>query len=154
MHNDGDSTASLTNTAWNASKGEKYELSWDVNGNRYIGSAMGLGEQYFARKGFAGKFDAEFVNDVAAGSSLHVYRGDVVVDRLSLEGSGAAVSVASRCGQTVRANIAAVEREKQRFAHIADEPFAGEATKEQESKQTNDPPRPLGSPLAWTTLAD
>src|SRR3546814_165651 len=146
--------ATLSNTGWSTSKNETYELDWDVNGKTYTGPAIGVGESYSSRKGFAGKFGGDFVEDIAAGSSLHVYRGDIVVDQLKLDGSGAAIAVAKRCLQTVRANIAAVEREKQRFAHIPDDPFAGGATKEEAAKHANDPPRPLGSPGAWVTNAD
>ena len=150
----GGSAASLTNTAWSSSKDEEYELSWEVNGNVYRGSAFGLGEKFEERKGFGGKFGDEFVDDIARGSSLDIYRGDIVVDQLRLDGSGSAIAIAKRCLQTVRANITAAEREKQRFEHIPDDPFAGEATKEEAAKQANDPPRPLGSPGAWVTIAD
>lgn len=151
---DGTSAATLSNTGWSASKNETYELAWDVNGMTYTGASVGVGDSYSTRKGFAGKFGGDFVDHIAAGTSLHVYRGDIVVDQLQLDGSGAAVAIAKRCLQTVRANIAAVEREKQRFAHIPDDPFAGGATKEEAAKQADDSPRPLGSPLAWITIAD
>jgi hypothetical protein len=121
---DGGSGASLTNTAWSTAKDEKYDLTWDVNGSVYTGTAFGLGDKYASRKGFGGKFGNEFIDDVALGDSLHVYRGDVVVDQLALDGSGAAIAIARRCLQTVKATIAAAEREKRRFSHIADDPFA------------------------------
>src|SRR3546814_10064345 len=98
-----------SNTGWSTSKNETYELDWDVNGKTYTGPAIGVGESYSSRKGFAGKFGGDFVEDIAAGSSLHVYRGDIVVDQLKLDGSGAAIAVAKRCLQTVRANIRSEE---------------------------------------------
>lgn len=121
---DGGSGASLTNTAWSTTKDEKYDLSWEVNGSVYTGTAFGLGDKYASRKGFGGKFGNEFIDDVAQGDSLHIYRGEVVVDHLALDGSGAAIAIARRCLQTVKATIAAAEREKRRFSHIADDPFA------------------------------
>lgn len=154
LYVDGNAAATLSNTGWSASKDETYELAWDVNGNTYAGTAVGVGERYSSRKGFAGKFGGDFVKDIAAGSSLDVYRGDIVVDQLKLDGSGAAIAVAQRCLQTVRATIAAVEREKQRFAHIPDDPFAGDATKEEAAKHANEPPRPLGNAGRWATNDD
>lgn len=150
----GGSAASLTNTAWSSTKDELYELTWEVNGRVYSGSSFGLGEKYEARKGFGGKFGDDFIEDIARGSSLDIYRGDIVVDQLRLDGSGAAVAVAKRCLQSVRAQIAAAEREQRRFAHIPDDPFAGGATKEEAAKQSDDPPQPRGSSSAWLTSAD
>lgn len=126
---DGSAGAMMTNYGWSAADDENYELSWIVNGSVYTGPAFGIGKRYETRKGFGGKFRAEFIDDIAKGSSLLVQRGDIVVDQLSLDGSGAAIAMAKRCLAVVKAEIAAAERERQRFAHIADDPFAGEPTK-------------------------
>lgn len=131
---DGSASASLSNLAWSTVDGESYDLSWAVNGSVYSGPAFAIAEKYDVRKGFGAKFEGEFINDIAKGNSLSVYRGDVLVDDLSLAGTGAAIAMAKRCLQAVKADIAAAEREKQRFAHIPDDPFAAAPTKAEVQK--------------------
>lgn len=54
--------------------------------------------------------------------------GDTLVDSLALKGSAAAISMVDRCLNAMRAVQAAGEHERQRFAHIPDDPFAGAST--------------------------
>jgi len=101
---DGSASASLSNLDWSTAEGEKYELSWVLNGSVYTGPAFAIAKTYDVRKGFVAKFDGDFIDDVAKGSALTVYRGDLLVDDLSLAGTGAAVAVAKRCIQAVKAD--------------------------------------------------
>lgn len=145
--------ALLTNTGWSASKEETYEIQWVVNGMEYSGTSSGYGDTYESRKGFGGKFGADFFDDLAKGSNLRIYRGDTLIDQLSLSGSGAAVTVAKRCVQTVKARLAAEEEERQRFSHIPDDPFAGGPTRQESAKRAGDPPRPLNR-NSWALMDD
>jgi TonB family protein len=122
---DGHALVLLTNTGWSAKKDEKYDLSF-VIGDAVFGGGVSYGiEDSIIRKGFATQFGAGFFRAFAAGSSFSARMGDTVVDSLQLKGSAAAMVTVDRCLASVRATNAAAEREKKRFAYIADDPFAG-----------------------------
>lgn len=146
---DGTAGLHVTNAQWSAKKGEAYELSYIVNGHSYSGNSIGIGESYDSRKGFVATFPRSFVEDVRKSSNLVIKRGDVTVDRLSMDGSSAALLVAESCVSAVRAHVDAATREKRRFSNIADDPFA--------QKLPNDPsPVSEGSKLIsrWITVDD
>jgi len=119
---DGRVVLEVTNLAWTAREDEKYQTAFVLNGYRYSGSAIGT--KNGARSGFATSFGSDFAEDFAKGSSLHVYLGDQRIDQLSLEGTAAAVAAIERCLTKVRATAAAAERERQRYAHLPEDPFA------------------------------
>lgn len=150
LNTDGSSGAMLTNLGWNAAEGEKYEIAWVLNGNRYEGTNFGTGRKYETRKGFVAQFDGSFLDDFAGGSSLNVYRGEILVDQLSLAGSAAAVAVAKRCVAHVKALRDAEEREKQKFSHISDDPFAVRRTKAEVEKFGDLQPQPLSRGFSIT----
>lgn len=146
LNTDGTAAASLTNLRWSSAKGEKYDLRWKMNDYEYSGTAIGLGDRFDARRGFAAKFPGKFIDDFAAGVSLTVYRGEVVVDDLNLAGTSAAVATAKRCLAAVRFDIAAREREKRRLAHISDDPFASPPTESELVAAAEGIPIPLNVP--------
>lgn len=152
LHIDGSAFSSLTNTGWSAEKGKEYDIQWVLNGKVYSGGSVGIGDGYY-RNGFAAKFGSEFLIDLAKGANLLVYRGDVVVDQLKLNGSAAALAVAQRCLQAVRRDQDAADRERRRFSHIADDPFARPP-----ETPTPDAPggeaRPIGNAARWATNDD
>lgn len=119
---DGSVVLEVTNLAWTAREGEKYEVAYSLNGFRYSGSAIGT--KNGVRSGFASSFGPDFAEDFAKGSSLHVYLGDQRIDQLSLDGTAAAVAAIERCLTKVRATVAAAEKERQRYAHLPKDPFA------------------------------
>jgi TonB family protein len=152
LYLDGSVGTSITNTGWSPTEGQKYEMSWVLNGQSYSGTNVGTGGKYAYRKGFVAKFDASFADDFARGSSLRIYRGDVLVDQLSLDGTAAAVAMARRCLTHIRELQAADERERQRFSHIADDPFAvGRTTQEVEKFGEI---VPVGNPAYWVSYDD
>lgn len=121
---DGSALMIVTNYGWSAKKGEKYDLDFYVGMTKFSGgTSIGTGESY-ERKGFATKFDSSFLPAFAGASSFKVYMGETLVDSLRLQGSGAALHVVDQCVSSIRAVKAAQERERQRFAHIPDDPFA------------------------------
>jgi TonB family protein len=149
LYLNGDVMAYMTNTGWSAKSGEAYDLTWLLNGSEYTGKNVGLGKDYDSRKGFGAKFVGAFADDFAKASNLRVYRGDVLVDQLSLSGSAAAVAMVRRCLGHVRAITDAALREKQRLAHIADDPFSGTP-----SKDDPEPRSPRTPPGVWLSDAD
>ncbi|MDF2495081.1 energy transducer TonB [Sphingomonas sp.] len=142
---DGDVVLIVTNYGWSAKKDASYELTFHVDGKEYGGGkAIGIGESY-GRKGFATKFSADFASSLSAGSGLKIYMGDTLVDSLNLSGSRAAFGTVDRCLAAKRAIAAAAERERQRFAHIPDDPFTGASA---------GPTPPRGNPADWITQDD
>lgn len=137
----------VTNYGWSAKKGQAYELEFHLDDAVFSGGkAIGTGESY-ERRGFVTGFGADFFPTFVKASGLKIFLGETLVDNLSLKGSAAASAVLERCLAKLRSQRAAIEREKQRFAHIPDDPFAGAAVPRQ-------PPTPRGSPAAWITSDD
>lgn len=128
---DRDVFLAVTNSNWSAQEGEAYDLSYNLNGTSY-GGGKSIGTKLAYRPGFLTKMEPDFLTHFAAGRSLHIYRGDVRVDQLSLSGSAAGMGVLRRCVASVKARLDAEAREKARFAHIPKDPFAA-------------PPSPTGS---------
>lgn len=112
----------VSNYDWSAKPDEKYEITYLLNDEGYAGESVGT--KIGIRNGFMGFFPPEFAFDFAKGESLHIFLGDTRVDQLSLDGTANAMKMVGRCLTVVRAEIAAAEREKARFAHIPKDPFA------------------------------
>lgn len=150
LQTDGDAMLIVGNDGWSIEKGEKTDLVFGVNGRVYSdGVAVGVSDKFASKKSFATKFGPEFLTDFAASSSLVILKGDVIVDRLSLRGSGAALAVARRCLNKVRADVAAAAAVKRKYADIADDPFAKPAPTPEAV-----PGGPRGNPGNWFTDDD
>lgn len=150
---DGKVVVSIKNSDWSAVDGQKYELEYFLNGKSYGGgAAVGWATSY--KKGFLATFGDDFAHDFAAGTSLLIYRGDVLVDQLSLKGTAAGMAMVRRCMAALRADKDAVEREKRRFSHIADDPFASDRTETEKEKFGTTRLIPRGSQAGWFSDAD
>lgn len=112
-----------TNTAWSAKKGDKYDLSYELDDSVYSGvKSIGVGD--YSRRGFAVAFRPEFLGDFSKASGLTIKMGETIVDDLKLTGSGAGVQRLRQCVAHVKAVATAAAREKARFDHITKDPFA------------------------------
>ena len=154
LQTDGDAMLVVGNDGWSIEKGEKTDLVFGVNKRVYSdGVAVGISDKFASKRSFATKFGSDFLIDFAASPNLVILKGDVLVDRLSLSGSGAALAVAKRCIAKVRADIAVAEAEKRKYADIADDPFAksGTATPPEDSALKGGP---KGNPGGWFTDDD
>jgi protein TonB len=121
---DGHAIVIVTNYGWSAKKGDVYDLKFFVGDQGFGGGkSIGTGESY-ERKGFITSFGADFFPAFAAGSGFKIYKGNTLVDNLTLDGSASASATVNRCVAHVRSLRAAEERERNRFAHIPDDPFA------------------------------
>ncbi|WP_162236737.1 energy transducer TonB [Sphingomonas sp. Leaf230] len=144
---DGDALVIVTNYAWSAKKGEAYDLKFYVGDQVFSGGkSMGTGESY-ERKGFVTLFGADFFPAFASGTSFKVYKGDTLVDSLSLVGSASASAMVGKCVAYVRGIRAAEERERKKFAHIPDDPFASD-------KPSASAPIARGASDAWVSADD
>lgn len=130
---------SIRNSNWSDVSGtEITDLVIETDGFTYVGeSAVGSGH------GFAIKFKDDFLDEVAKATYLHVKKAGVIIERLSLKGSAAAVTQLRRCDASVRTKAALEAREKARFADLPTNPFAS-------SKGV----APRGSPSSWVTNDD
>lgn len=80
------------------------------------------------RPGFTMKMPDTFLDKFASATGLKVYNGDILVDSLDLDGSAAAVASLRRCISAVKRQKEAEERERRRWEHIPEDPFAEAAT--------------------------
>lgn len=112
----------VTNLNWSAKDDEIYQVTFVLNGTGYSGNARGTSD--YVRSGFVTKFGSEFGRDFAQGSSLQIFLREQRIQHLSLAGTAAAMQAVERCLVRVRAEIAAAQRERARFADIPRDPFA------------------------------
>lgn len=144
---DGSAILAVSNSQWSIQDKQELELSYHLNGTSYSGGkAVGITQSYI-KKGFVTRFGPEFVADFIKSTYLHIYKGETVVDKLDLAGSGAGIAQARRCLSHVKALADAAAREKARWAHIPKDPFAGDPVKVGEAKAK-------GNPGTWVTNAD
>jgi TonB family protein len=136
----------ITNRDWTAQKGKIYELEFMI-GERLL-SGPAVGTDVNGRKGFAAPLPVGAEQAVAAARDITIFMNKQLIRKLSLEGSSAALAQINRCHSVVRAEIAAAEREKQRWKNIPRDPFASAAG-------TDPRPKPRGKPeQEWWTDAD
>jgi TonB family protein len=142
---DGTTLLIVSNYGWSTVKGEKYDLTFQVDRSQF-GGGSAVGSEEGGRKGFATRFQPGFWSALKTGTSLRIFRGNTLVDHLNLQGSAAAGSVVDRCLVHVRSLRDAEERERRRFSHIPDDPFA--------PTPVASPPKPLGDPANWLSADD
>jgi protein TonB len=146
---DGQVFLMLSNAAWSIKKGDKSDMDFYLNGKAYGGgTAYGIGE-IGDKPGFGTNFGQEFLRDFAAAPSIAIYKGETLVDRLKLTGSGAALAVAKRCLAAVMRDKAAAEAEKRKFEDIADDPFAKPPGEPAKPGDVPARPIPLGVISSW-----
>lgn len=114
----------VENYNWSAKEKEEYELTYQFGGGYYYDrTATGVVDSIY--RGFLALFPYEdFMTTFAKSTFLHIYRGDTVVDKLSLKGSAAGRVAFDRCWSYVVAADAAKARERARWKDIPKDPFA------------------------------
>lgn len=120
---DGSNHLSVLNDNWSIKQKDQLKLNFRLsNGGYSEHSVVGMVSE--EKKGFVTNFETKFPSYFAASKSLHISRGDVPIEQLSLDGSGAAVAELRRCVDIYRAKTAAGAREKGRSDQIPKDPFA------------------------------
>ncbi|MEH3121339.1 MAG: hypothetical protein PGN16_05045 [Sphingomonas phyllosphaerae] len=102
---DGSNRLTLLNPNWSIRAREQLRLDFRLSRSafpRHVAIGITTGGQ----RGFVTDFGAAFPRDFAASAYLKVRRGDVPVEELTLEGSGAAVAELRRCVDRQRAPAA------------------------------------------------
>ena len=143
---DGTYGLAIANNQWSAAEGNQYKIRYILNGKTYTGG-KDIGMKSGIAGGFMSFFGRDFEKDLVLGSSLHIELDGNLIDRLSLKGTGAAVTAINRCLVRVRAYIAAADREKKKWGDLPVDPFAA-------APRTSAAPSPRGSPASWSTTND
>lgn len=107
-----------------------------LNPDRDFGGGVATGVVLsYIYKGFRISFPTDFLDALAAASSMIVTKGkgddQVILTHINLRGSGAAVASLRRCAEHVQRANAAQARREQRWDHISRDPFATQPTREE-----------------------
>ena len=118
---DGTNHLSVLNDNWSIKPKDKLKLNFRLTTGGYSDHfAVGIAAD--GKKGFVTDFEEKFPVYFASSKALHISRGEVPVEQLSLDGSGAAVAEMRRCLWIHRSTAKAPE--KQRASAIPKDPFA------------------------------
>ncbi len=110
----------LLNESWTVKANEIYKLNFQLSFGSYSDHAtIGLEDGSLFTK-----FDNSFPDHFAKSTYLHIYKGDTVVERLSLKGSSAAVAEVRRCVAHIQREAEAINRDRRKFEDIPSNPFA------------------------------
>ncbi|MGK6356766.1 hypothetical protein ACMGDH_16250 [Sphingomonas sp. DT-207] len=120
---DGTNHLSVLNDNWSIKPKDRLKLNFRLSNGGYSNHAA-VGMVSKGKKGFVTNFEAKFPTYFAASRFLHIYRGKVPVDQLSLAGSSAAVAELRRCVAFYRTNPADRVLDKGRSTPIPKDPFA------------------------------
>lgn len=123
LDTDGSNHLSVLNANWSIKPKDRLELTFRLsNGSfpKHFAIGMTTGE----KQGFATSFGAKFPDHFASSRILHIFRGDVPVEKLTLEGSGAAVAELRNCVDAQRTKPTATAGERESPDSIPSDPFA------------------------------
>lgn len=123
---DGSNRLSVLNDNWSIKETEQLKLNFRLTRGGYSEHPV-VGIASDEQKGFVTSFEAKFPSYFAASRALHISRGDVPVEQLSLDGSGAAVAELERCVSLFKVRPEADAPEKGRSDGIPRDPFAPDA---------------------------
>jgi hypothetical protein len=123
---DGGNHLSVLNDNWSIKQMDQLKLNFRLSSGGYPNQLV-VGMESEGKKGFVTNFETEFPSYFAASRALHIYRGDVPVEQLNLDGSGAAVAELRRCVDVYKAKTSAGARDKGRSDRIPRDPFAPDA---------------------------
>ncbi|AQR73307.1 hypothetical protein BXU08_06300 [Sphingomonas sp. LM7] len=123
---DGGNHLSVLNANWSIKPKDRWKLTFKLSNGGYSNHPV-VGMASDGKKGFVTNFDAKFPTHFAGSKALHIYRGDVPVEQLTLEGSGAAVAELRHCVGIQATKPATETRDKARSDRIPRDPFAPDA---------------------------
>lgn len=120
---DGTNRLSVLNANWSIKPKDQLKLNFRLSNSSYPAHfAVGIASD--GQQGFVTSFGAQFPAYFAASGSLDISRGDVPVERLSLDGGKAAVAALRKCVAAQRENPVATAGRKARSDDIPADPFA------------------------------
>ena len=101
---DGSNRLTLLNPNWSIRAREQLRLDFRLS-NSAFPRHVAIGITPAGQRGFVTDFGATFPRNFAASAYLKVRRGDVPVEELTLEGSGAAIAELRRCVDRQRSSV-------------------------------------------------
>lgn len=119
---DGTNHLSVLNANWSIKPKDQLRLDFRLSRGSYA-KHFAIGMASNGKQGFVTSFEAKFPAYFAASRMLDIARGDVPVERLNLDGSGAAVAELRKCVAAQRGKPAAADG-KIRSDDIPEDPFA------------------------------
>lgn len=119
---DGSNRLSVLNANWSIKPKERLKLSFRLSNGGYPNRPV-VGMASDGKKGFVTTFETKFPSYFGSSKALHIYRGGVPVEQLSLENSGVAVAELRHCVGIFRARPATGARERKRPDRIPKDPF-------------------------------
>lgn len=117
---------SVLNSNWSIRKKNRERLDFRLS-NVSFPKHLAVGIASDGKKGFVTSFGENFPANFAASTFIHIFRGDVPVEKLGLAGSGAAVAELRRCVDFYRRKPATAARGSDRARDIPIDPFAADA---------------------------
>lgn len=124
---DDESFLSITNYGWSAKEREIYQLKIYFDDNGYDVKALGR-ESDNGKAGFLIPFKDKdtllIIDEISKANGLKIYLNDILVDSLSLKGTSAALKWLDKCLSKIKRYKLIADAEKERLAHIPDDPFA------------------------------
>lgn len=122
---DGSNHLSVLNRNWSIRPKDRLTLNFRLSKGVYSKHAA-VGMAADGKKGFVTNFETEFPSFFATSEFLDIYRDDVPVEKLNLDGSGAAVEELRRCVEIQRTNPGPKADRAERADDIPIDPFAAE----------------------------
>lgn len=120
---DGSNRLSVLNANWSIKARDRLKLNFRLSNSSYPAHfAVGIIAE--GKQGFVTSFGAKFPSYFAKSLTLNISRGDVPVERLSLDGADAAVATLGKCVDDQRTKPAAAAGGKARSDDIPMDPFA------------------------------
>jgi hypothetical protein len=123
---------SVLNANWSIKPKDQLKLNFRLSNSSYPAHfAVGIASE--GKQGFVTSFGTKFPSYFAGSKMLYIFRGDVPVERLNLDGADAAVAELRKCVDDQRATPAAATDRRAHSDDIPNDPFA--PTPKRESKK-------------------
>lgn len=123
LDTDGSNRLTLLNANWSIRARERLKLDFRLS-NAAFPRHDAIGIVAEGRRGFVTTFGATFPRNLATSAFLHVRRGTVRVEELSLAGSGTAIAALRTCVERRRTAPAAASKPGRGTSGIPLDPFA------------------------------
>ncbi len=123
LDRDGSNHLTVLNDNWSIKPREKLSLDFRLTSGGYP-RHFAVGLEADGKRGFVSSFETAFPTYLAKSQRLDIARGDVPVERLSLDGSGAAIAALRQCVAARKLAPAKPSRMTQAADDIPRDPFA------------------------------